>query len=116
MPRAANGVADHKTIGERPMIMRAMGRDGEDFRASADKQHLLAETLARAMVMFLRNCRAPLRVAKRGNSEPDFLVCHKGTRGILEVVGEPFHPPTRTVHDHERDRPLPGSDRAFPFS
>ena len=76
----------------------------------------LAETLARAMVMFLRNCRAPLRVAKRGNSEPDFLVCHKGTRGILEVVGEPFHPPTRTVHDHERDRPLPGSDRAFPFS
>jgi very-short-patch-repair endonuclease len=24
--------------------------------------------------------------------------------GILEVDGEPFHPPTRTVQDHERDR------------
>jgi very-short-patch-repair endonuclease len=24
--------------------------------------------------------------------------------GILEDDGEPFHPPTRTVHDHTRDR------------
>ena len=56
--------------------------------------------------MFFANCRARLGVQKRGNLEPDFLVCHKGTWGILEVDGEPFHPPTRTVHDHERDRPF----------
>jgi hypothetical protein len=64
----------------------------------------IAEALDRAKVMFLANCRARLGEEKRGNLEPDFLVCHKGVWGILEVDGEPFHPPTRTVHDHQRDR------------
>ena len=38
------------------------------------------------------------------NREPDFLVCLGGKWGILEVDGEPFHPASRTVEDHERDR------------
>ena len=41
---------------------------------------------------------------RRGNREPDFLVCKDGKWGVLEVDGEPFHPPSRTVQDHERDR------------
>ncbi len=38
------------------------------------------------------------------NREPDFLVCLGGKWGILEVDGEPFHPASRTVEDHERHR------------
>jgi hypothetical protein len=40
----------------------------------------------------------------RRNREADFLVCLDGKWGILEVDGEPFHPPARTVHEHEQDR------------
>jgi hypothetical protein len=38
----------------------------------------------------------------RRNREPDFLVCFYGKWGILQVDGEPFHPPARTVHEHDR--------------
>jgi hypothetical protein len=56
-------------------------------------------------VMFLPNCKARVgRASKRLNREPDFLICYKGKWGILEVDGEPSHPPTRTTEDHERDR------------
>jgi very-short-patch-repair endonuclease len=41
---------------------------------------------------------------ERKNREADFLVCANGKWGILEVDGEPFHPPSRTVDDHTRDR------------
>ena len=37
-------------------------------------------------------------------AKADFLVCADGKWGILEVDGEPFHPPSRTVADHDRDR------------
>jgi hypothetical protein len=77
---------------------------GLRFRSLSEVK--IAEVLEAAGVMFFPNSRARLGVQKRGNLEPDFLVCHKGTWGILEVDGEPFHPPTRTVHDHERDRPF----------
>lgn len=65
----------------------------------------IAEALDKAGVLFLPNCRARLGEEKnRENKEPDFLICHKGKWGILEVDGGPFHPPSRTVADHERDR------------
>ncbi len=32
------------------------------------------------------------------------MICHQGRWGILEVDGEPYHPPSRTVDDHKRDR------------
>ena len=55
--------------------------------------------------MFLPNCKARVgRSTNRLNREPDFLVCYKGKWGILAVDGEPSHPSTRTVEDHERDR------------
>ena len=65
----------------------------------------IAQALDRAEVLFLPNCMARLGVADdRKNREADFLVCASGKWGILEVDGEPFHPPSRTVHDHTRDR------------
>jgi hypothetical protein len=73
------------------------------FRSTSEVK--IAEALDKAGVLFLPNCKARLGVEKnRENREPDFLVCHKGKWGILEVDGEPFHPPSRTVADHERDR------------
>ncbi len=55
--------------------------------------------------MYIPNCKARLSSSEgRINREPDFVVCVKGKWGILEGDGEPFHPPSRTVHDHERDR------------
>jgi len=72
------------------------------FRSQSEIR--IAIALESAKVMFFPNCKARLGISKRENREPDFLICHKGKLGILEVDGEPYHPPTRTVEDHERDR------------
>jgi hypothetical protein len=73
------------------------------FRSQSEIR--IAEALDRASVMFFPNCRGRLGLlASRENKEADFLVCHSGKWGILEVDGEPFHPPTLTAQDHARDR------------
>ncbi|MCL5946546.1 MAG: hypothetical protein M1298_00780, partial [Chloroflexi bacterium] len=65
----------------------------------------IAEALDRQKILFLPNCLARLNVGLgRENREADFLICVNGKWGILEVDGEPFHPPSRTAYDHERDR------------
>lgn len=73
------------------------------FRSASEVK--IAEALDKAGVMYLPLCKARLNSGRnRVNREPDFLVCHGGKWGILEVDGEPWHPPTRTVEDHTRDR------------
>lgn len=73
------------------------------FRSATEVK--IAEALERRGVLFLPLCRARLNSPQgRITREPDFLICHEGKWGILEVDGEPYHPPQRTVHDHERDR------------
>lgn len=73
------------------------------FRSVSERK--IAEALDRADVLFLPNCVARLGdYPDRKNREPDFLVCRNHKWGILEVDGEPFHPPSRTTEDHERDR------------
>ncbi len=72
------------------------------FRSQSEIR--IAEALDRKRVLFFPNCRGRLGSQDRGNREADFLVCHHGVWGILEVDGEPFHPPSRTVQDHARDR------------
>ena len=72
------------------------------FRSQAEVR--IAQALEDAKVLFFPNCKARLGISKRENREPDFLICHKGKLGILEVDGEPYHPPSRTTEDHERDR------------
>lgn len=75
-----------------------------NFRSESEVR--IAQALERAGVLFLPNCRARLGAGSTGrkNREPDFLVCDEGRWGVLEVDGEPFHPPSRTTEDHERDR------------
>jgi len=73
------------------------------FRSQSEIR--IAEALDRAGVLFFPNCRGRLGApAARENREADFLVCRDGKWGILEVDGELFHPPSRTVQDHARDR------------
>lgn len=73
------------------------------FRSQSEIR--IAEALDRAGVLFFPNCRGRLGPSTtRENREADFLICCEGKWGILEVDGEPFHPPSRTVQDHARDR------------
>ncbi len=77
----------------------------KNLRFRSQSEIRIAQALEKAGVLFLPNCTAHLRgLDGSENKEADFLVCHRGKWGILEVDGEPFHPPSRTVHDHERDR------------
>jgi hypothetical protein len=65
----------------------------------------IAVALDRSGVLFLPNCMGRLSGSTgRKNLECDFLVCHEGKWGILEVDGEPYHPAKRAAQDHERDR------------
>lgn len=73
------------------------------FRSASEIR--IAEALDKKGVLFLPNCMARLNTPDgRRNREADFLICHNGKWGILEVDGEDFHPETRTVDDHHRDR------------
>lgn len=65
----------------------------------------IAEAFDRTGILFYPNCKARLSTSVgREGRETDFLVFYQGKWGILEVDGESWHPPSRTVHDHERDR------------
>lgn len=76
---------------------------GLRFRSMSEVK--VAEALERAGVMFFPLCMGRMNHDEgRVNREPDFLICHEGRWGIMEVDGEPFHPPERTVDDHRRDR------------
>ncbi|MEZ4562570.1 MAG: hypothetical protein R2853_07515 [Thermomicrobiales bacterium] len=73
------------------------------FRSSTEIK--IAEALDKKGVLFFPLCRARLNGPQgRVIREPDFLICHRGKWGILEVDGAPYHPRQRTTQDHERDR------------
>lgn len=91
----------NQAAGER--TARILNWNNLGFRSRSEIK--IAEAFDNAGVLFLPNCKARVGSGKnRLNREADFLVCHNGKWGILEVDGEPFHPLTRTVQDHERDR------------
>ena len=74
------------------------------FRSQSEAR--IAVALDRAGLRFFPNCLARLKIAadKTGNREPDFLICHYGKLGVLQVDGEMWHPPSRAAQDHDRDR------------
>ncbi len=75
---------------------------GLRFRSQTEIR--IAEALERAQVLFLPNCMARLGFTHRESREADFLVCHKGKWGILEVDSPLSHPPDRKVIGDERAR------------
>ncbi|MBV6466543.1 MAG: hypothetical protein PGMFKBFP_01859 [Anaerolineales bacterium] len=72
------------------------------FRSKTEVK--IAEALEKEKVLFFPNCKARLGFTERQNLEPDFLVCYKGKLGILEIDGSPYHPASRSAHEHKRDR------------
>jgi hypothetical protein len=74
-----------------------------NLRFRSKTERVIAEELDKRGILFFPNCMVRLGApANRTNREPDFLICHKGKWGILEVDGEPFH--TSAAKDHDRDR------------
>ncbi len=92
------GVSNQASGAESPRLWQ-----GFRFRSATEIK--IEEALDRAGVLFFPLPKARV-VTDRGhmNVEPDFVICHEGRWGILEVDGEPFHPPTRSAFEHERDR------------
>jgi hypothetical protein len=93
------GVHNQAVMARTPHIWQNL-----NFRSRSEIR--IAQALDKAKVLFMPNCRSRLGTSAdvRVNREADFLVCHEGRWGILEVDGEPFHPPERTAQEHERDR------------
>jgi hypothetical protein len=86
-------------------VQNQAGFSWKNLRFRSKSEVRVAQALDNAGVLFLPNCLARMTAPEgRKNREADFLVCCDGRWGILEVDGEPFHPPSRTVQDHERDR------------
>jgi very-short-patch-repair endonuclease len=98
----ARGRGVHNQLAD---LEKAKVRTWNNLRFRSQSEVRLAIALDRTGVFFLPNCRGRLNTQDgRENREADFLVCCEGKWGILEVDGEPFHPRSRTVQDHERDR------------
>jgi hypothetical protein len=100
------------------LLELAKGKGVSNQASGADTHHLwqrfkfrsateikIAEALDRAGVLFFPLPKARVVTESgRMNVEPDFVVCHEGRWGILEVDGEPFHPAERSAIEHDRDR------------
>ena len=75
--------------------------DGLRFRSPPEIE-IYKELKQRDVLVF------PLAMAVLGGRntrrEPDFLVCHKGKWGILEVMGQTYHTRETAVKDHDRAR------------
>lgn len=77
----------------------------QNLRFRSQSEIRIAQALDKTGVIFFPLCMARVTSKnQRINLEPDFLICRGGKWGILEVDGEPFHPPERTAQEHERDR------------
>jgi hypothetical protein len=75
--------------------------DGLNFRSRTETR--IYDALKRKKVLFFANATAVLG-EKNIKREPDFLVCKDGKWGILEVMGESYHPSTTAMRDHDRAR------------
>ena len=75
--------------------------DGLKFRSQSEIQ--VYEALKKRNVLFFANATAVLG-GTNWKKEPDFLVCQDGKWGILEVMGDDFHPPETAMKDHDRGR------------
>jgi hypothetical protein len=75
--------------------------DGLRFRSPAEVA--LYSELKKRQVLFFPNAAAVLGGTNE-KREPDFLICHQGKWGILEVMGETYHTSQNAVKDHDRAR------------
>jgi len=75
--------------------------DGLRFRSHTETK--IYDALKKRGILFFPNATAVLGV-KNIRREPDFLICQDGKWGILEVMGDKYHPGTTAMKDHDRAR------------
>jgi hypothetical protein len=81
----------------------SVNHDGLRFRSKTETR--IYDALRSRRVLFFPLPTAVLGGTDRvGKREPDFLVCQDGRWGILEVMGEPYHPAATAMRDHDRAR------------
>lgn len=81
----------------------ALEHDGLRFRSRAEIH--IYDALKSRDVLFFPNAAAVLGgKVDEDKKEPDFLVCLHGKWGVLEVMGEAFHPSATAIKDHDRAR------------
>ena len=80
----------------------------DELRFRSRSEIAIYDELKRRDVLFFPNPAAMLgRVPPEAveRREPDFIVCHRGKWGLLEVSGEPWHSGAiSTAKDHDRSR------------
>lgn len=79
--------------------------DGLRFRSRSEIK--IYDALKKRNVLFFANATAVLG-GKAVKREPDFLVCQNGKWGILEVMGDQYHPSNTAIRDHDRARLFKG--------
>ena len=100
-------VVESRVRGDSEPLNQAMGApfpapliwNGLRFRSRTEV--VMAKAFSRAKVLFFP---LPAAVYQERKMEPDFLVCVQGKWGILEVHGEPYHPPETAARESQRRR------------
>jgi hypothetical protein len=75
----------------------------DQLRFRSQSEIAVYKVLKKRNVLFFANATAVLG-GKNVKKEPDFLICKNGKWGILEVMGDKYHPPTTAMQDHDRAR------------
>jgi hypothetical protein len=75
----------------------------DELRFRSPAEVAIYDELKKRHLLFFPNAAAVLG-GEGKKREPDFLICHKGKWGILEVMGKSYHNETTAVKDHERAR------------
>ncbi|HYX12978.1 MAG TPA: DUF559 domain-containing protein [Nostoc sp.] len=104
------------------LLKNALGRDGHNqgtfisdekvknwngFKFASLSEVQVAKELDKLGVLFLPNCKARFKVGYgRGECYPDFLICHQGKWGILEVDGPHHNTQSYIQRDRSRDQSL----------
>jgi hypothetical protein len=83
--------------------------DGLQFRSKTEIR--VYDALKKHRVLLFPNATAVLggktddpKLPNKNKREPDFLLCLDGKWGILEVMGERYHPAVTAMKDHDRGR------------
>lgn len=91
---------------QNPWVKKPTVWKGMKFDPNSPGELAIAQSLDRMGILYLPNCL--VRVGAPNNQQtffPDFLICHNGKWGILEVDGQKYHQGTAT-QDYERMRKL----------
>jgi hypothetical protein len=73
----------------------------DDLRFRSPAEVSVYTELNKRRLLFFPNPAAVFGLPSK-KREPDFLICHNGKWGVLEVMGETYH--TNAVKDHDRAR------------